>query len=104
VNIKPLVHTGDSSNLAFYAEPGDQRIPGHTWTEVCRNDVQRGPGGGLVQRAVPTFSVSVHEHGTGETGRFTYEPKTKPAPGPLPARTVTRLIRAWKPDDQETRT
>lgn len=104
MNVRPLKHTGDSSNLAFYAESGDQRIPGHTWAEVCRDDVQRGPAGGLIRRAVPAFSVSVHKHGTGEVGRFLYEPKTRPAAGPLSERTVTRLIRAWEPDDQETRT
>ena len=81
--LAPLEHIGDSANLAFYAPRG--RPPGYIWAEVCRDDYRR---------TVPAFSVSVRADGTGEIARFTYEPRTRPAGGPLPARTVTRLIRA----------
>jgi hypothetical protein len=86
-----MVHAGDSSNLAFYAERG--KPPGYVWAEVCRNDFRTAGLGGLTRQRVPTFSFSVYRHGTGELARFTYEPKTRPANGPLPCRTVTRLIR-----------
>ena len=89
--IEPMEHTGDSSNLAFYAP--HVRPPGYVWAEVCRNDFETSGTAGLVRRRVPVFSFTVYQHGTGELARFTYEPKTRPASGALSARTVTRLIR-----------
>lgn len=92
MTIRPLKHTGDSSNLAFYAERGQP--PGYVYAEVLRSDFERNGRGGLKRRRVPVFSITVRRPGTGVIGRFAYEPKTRPAPGPLSERTVTRLVRA----------
>lgn len=88
--LRPFEHTGDSANIAYYTERGSD---GRSWAEVLRNDLS-GSGGVLTRRRLPVFRVTVWRTGTGPVASFTYAPKTKPAPGPLPGRTVTRLIRA----------
>lgn len=93
MRIEPMAHTGDSSDLAFYAER--RRRPGCIWAEVCRNDFRSAPDAGVTRRLVPAFSVTVHKDGTGELGRFTYEPGTRPRAGRLSQSTVTELIRNW---------
>jgi hypothetical protein len=62
------------------------------YAEVLRTDRTR-QGSRMVQRAVPTFWVTVRQPGRGEIASFKYEPATRPAPGPLSERTVTRLVR-----------
>lgn len=91
MTIEPLVYTGHSSNLAFYAERG--KPPGYVWAEVCRNDVTQDGAGGLARLRVPTFSITIYKHGTGELRRMSYKPRARPPDGPFLSRTVTRLVR-----------
>ena len=90
VTIRPLRNAGRSANITFYAEDG--KPPGYVYAEVLRNDMTR-QGGRMVRRRVPTFWVTVRQPGRGEIASFRYEPATRPAPGPLSERTVTRLVR-----------
>lgn len=87
-----LTSTGNSANLYYYVEPGRPR--GHLWAELLRSDdTLTRPGGTARRRPIPTFSLTLIQHGVGELGRTTYTPKTRPQPGRLPDRTVTRLAR-----------
>lgn len=84
---RPLAHTGDSANIAWYYT-ADRQIQ----AEVLRSD--RFPH----EQPRPTrFYVTVRDNARTpiEVGRFTYEPKSKPRPGRLPDRTVNRLVRNW---------
>jgi hypothetical protein len=91
MTIKPLAHSGDSSNIAYYSEP--ETGNGNVWASVLRNDFTHTDGR-MQLRPLPAFHLSIYRIGTGEVARVTYNPKTKPAPGPLPARTVTRIVRS----------
>lgn len=90
MTIRPLVHAGDSANIASYAERGQEGA--YVWAEVLRDDIVRRDGK-LVRRPVPHFGLTVYRYGVGEIARKTYKPNTRPRPGPLPDRTVTRLVR-----------
>lgn len=81
-------HTGDSANIAYY---GDQRKDSGLWCEVLRSDF-RFVNGKAETLLVPKFHVTLYRQGE-EVLNTTYEPKTKPTPGALPARTVTRILR-----------
>jgi hypothetical protein len=88
--VNPLVRTGSSANIAFYAERG--RPPGYVWAEVLRSDLIVAAGRTLV-RKIPEFHLTIYRAGQGEIATARYLPKTRPAGGPLPARTVTAIVR-----------
>ena len=100
--IPPLRHTGNSANIAFYGPVPEAAAPLYLYAEVLRTDTdwrapRRGDGTRPPLRR-PRFSIVLKWWPTGGAKRmseieFTYTPKTKPRPGPLPAVTVTRLIR-----------
>lgn len=105
--MRDLVHTGDSSNIAYYAEyergdPGRTQAGGFIWAEVLRNDYQRsrkgvpaGPGNPLVKRDRPQFHIRVSRTTQqGEIARRTYIPRNPVSPACLDAKTVTRFVRA----------
>lgn len=82
--------TGTCHNIAYYAEPEG----GPVWAEVLCSALERVQGAWRAKR-VPTYYVTVYRRGSGEVARKTYQPTTRPRPvDPLPARTVTRLVRA----------
>lgn len=86
--VAPLHHSGDSANIAYYV----QEDPLGIWASVLRSDHVHGSGT-AVRRSRPVFRFTLHRDGNMKFADFTYEPLTKPAPGPLSGRTVTRLIR-----------
>jgi hypothetical protein len=88
--MKPLHHTGDSSNIAYYAEPTTHH--GDVWCEVLRNDYGHHKGE-LYTLARPVFHLTVYRIGWGEIARHAYRPRTDPGPGPLPAGVVTTMVR-----------
>lgn len=93
--MKPMAHTGDSANLSWYAER-DHGDRDYYYAEVCRNDLERFPGGIITRRSVPEYHIKltlVTEGGSQEVARWTYEPARKPSPLVLGNRTVTRLVR-----------
>jgi hypothetical protein len=85
----PLEHTGDSANIAYYVEQG--RPPGYVWVSVLRSIPPTTTG--KPRRPLPTFHLEVMRHAVGPVAQGTYQPKTMPQPGPLPPRTVSRLVR-----------
>jgi hypothetical protein len=91
--MKPLHHTGDSSNIAFYAAElslGEEPAPGDVWAEVLRSD-HTGPT--LKRRKVPVFHFRVESYSPrGRVAEFTYEPKARPATFALSDRTVNKLV------------
>lgn len=111
--MRDLVHTGDSSNIAYYAEyeRGDPRRTqsgGFIWAEVLRNDYQRsqknapaGPGNPLVKRERPEFHIRVNRIGQGEIASRTYIPRNPVPPGRLDAKAATRLVRAMLKDGED---
>lgn len=98
--MRSLEHTGDSANIAYYRERGQEGEVylerGKVFAHVLRSDFGGRVVNGereLVVYPVPRFSFTVYVGGVGEVCSFSYEPKSKPAPGPLSSRTVTRLVR-----------
>jgi hypothetical protein len=87
-----MVQTGTSQNITYYAERGQRGA--YLWAEVVRNDHQRGPGGFLVHRPVPTFGIYVKRARNEPVTEFIYEPKRRPSTTRLSPVTVARLIRA----------
>jgi hypothetical protein len=81
--VKPLKHTGDSANIAFYGEPIPE-ADGRVWVEVC--DVWRARGGKR------TFRFTIYVQGIGQIERFLYRPRIS-APGRLSEEMVTSLVR-----------
>lgn len=93
--MKPLSHTGDSANIAYYSEP--TREFGDIWAEVLRAGFYwTGSGKRRVMhtRRHPNFWIRVYRIGVGEVAYRKYTPRTDVAAGPLDDRTVTRLVRA----------
>lgn len=88
---RPFEHTGDSANIAFYRETGDEQ---GLWCEVLRSGL-RFENGRARQKAIPDFYVIVRETRTGILGEFKYTPKSRPRDGRLSNRTVTRIVREW---------
>lgn len=88
--VGPLVHTGDSANIAFYRE---RRADGPLWCEVLRADPYvRGVG--FVRGGASAFHVRVYRGRVVDlVAEFTFTPRRRPAPGPLSAVVVTRLVR-----------
>ena len=82
----PLRHTGDSANVAYYAEEN-----GPVWAAVLRSASERRNGKIVAKR--PDYHVTVYRAGVGEVARVRYTPKTRPRTERLPERTVTRLVR-----------
>lgn len=96
MNLRPMEHTGDSANIAYYRErapkPGEQYV----WCEVMRElPFKRGPDGVLSRDRTrkPTYAVRVCRERVGQIGEFTYAPKSDL--GTLSGRSVSRLVRAW---------
>lgn len=88
---KPLVYSGNSSNLYYYGEPR-QEGPGRVWCEVLSWGLFKRPDGSWGTK-VPDYTVTVYVTGRGEVGRTTYQPKRRPPGDHLSPRTVTRLVR-----------
>jgi hypothetical protein len=86
----PLDHTGDSANIAFYAERG--RPDRYVLAEVLRDDYEAAGDGSVTRREMPVFRIIIRRHRVGELSRFTHDPASAPASGPLPAPTVTQLV------------
>ena len=88
--MKPLRHTGDSANIAYYAEPTSNH--GDVFAEVLRSDPYSRR-----RRSSPGrdtwFDVTTYRIGTGQVARTRYAPRSQVPPGPLDAATVTRLVR-----------
>jgi hypothetical protein len=94
--MKPLAHTGDSSNIAYYAEFDNGRAcrdRGDIWAEVLRSGLKRLKGTRTLVRVPPTFYVRVYRIGAGEITRKKYKPRKPVPPGRLDDKTVTRLVR-----------
>ena len=77
--MKPLKHTGDSANIAWYAEGQDQQ-DAYIYAEVLCDSVQRRAGG-LAPRLIPEFHIRVTRVGEGRIAEFTYRPR-RPRPDP----------------------
>jgi hypothetical protein len=93
--MNPLVHTGDSANIAYYAE--EPKRDGYIWAEVLRSDVYWTGSGQRRRsrvRAHPRCYITVYRIGTGQLAERKYIPRNHVPPGPLDAATVTRLVRA----------
>lgn len=96
--VAPMIHTGDSANIAFYRERGNA-TEGYVFCEVIRNDPlpPKGPDGTrdwTNWHPLPTFGVRVYRQGIGAiVDNYHYAPKARPRPGRLPDRTVTQLVR-----------
>jgi hypothetical protein len=92
--MKPLAHTGDSANIAYYTEPTSGH--GDLWAEVLRNDVY-WTGVGKYRRSNkrkrPVFYVTVYRIGTGKVATRTWTPRSDVPPGALDEAVVTRLVR-----------
>ncbi len=92
--VRPMEHTSDSANIAYYRERGAKPGEPYVWANVLRSDIVRVSKGEYARKARPDFYVTVYRTGAGEPlAKLTYAPKSRPAAGALPARTVTRLVR-----------
>jgi hypothetical protein len=78
--MNPMARTGDSSNIARYAERG--KPPGYVWADVLLRSDHRPAGGAVIRAKRPTSRLVIYRRGAGELTRSSYEPKTRPAPGP----------------------
>jgi hypothetical protein len=87
--VRPLKHTGDSANIAFYAP--EDKTGGYVWCEVLRNDWARVDGK-MVLRPLPQFHITVRQFNVGEIARFSYTPPRR-GRFALGDWTVTRLVR-----------
>ena len=84
--VKPIAHTGDSANIAYYTETG-KHLPGAgVWAEVLRSDhYWTGSGRRRVihDRKNPVFHVKVRRESVqGNVAEATYRPRSPSAPGP----------------------
>lgn len=96
--IRPMERTGESANIAFYHERGPKLDVPHIWCEVLCGVPFRRRADRRLERDPDrpiSFEFRVVRQGEGEIGTFTYTPRTQPPPSPLPARTVTRLVRDY---------
>lgn len=93
--LRPLRHSGTTANLDYYGEDAPS-APGRVWCDVMTNafDYERSPGGELkvTAKRVPDYRVTVYVQGRGQVAQVVYEPRRRVA-GPLPTRTVARLVR-----------
>lgn len=79
--------TGGSANITQYSEDDSP-----LWAEVCANTFQMVDGA-LVEREMPTFSITVHKTGVGEIGRTVYGPRRKMRPAKLAPEFVGELVK-----------
>lgn len=93
-----LEHTGDSANIAYYAERGQKGQ--YIWAEVLSDTVRRGRKG-LEPRPVPVFYVRVTRFRAGQIAEFTYRPRRRPAHIPLTGKLVTKLVRGHFADQED---
>jgi hypothetical protein len=96
-DMRPLEHTSDSANIAYYRERGAKPSDPYVWVEVLRSGIEKVDGEWR-SKARPDFYVTVRRiNGTASYTNpltaFTYTPKSRPTHGALPARTVTRIVR-----------
>jgi hypothetical protein len=93
--LRPMVHTGDSANIAFYGERSHNGVRG-VWCEVLRGlPWQRDTGGAVfVNRTLPvTYRFTIYIAGQGKVAEATVERPFANAPERLPTRTVARVVR-----------
>lgn len=87
--MKPLKHTGDSSNIAFYAEDGRSNTrKGDIWCEVLRD--LWGERNALGK---PNFGFRIYRQGDGQIATYRYWPRQPVKDGRLPDDKVTAIVR-----------
>ena len=90
--MKDLRHTGDSANIAFYAEDvnpiGDVQI----WAEILRDDFHHRDGR-MQRRELPRFYITVYRRLHGQVARSRYFPRKPVPPGPLGNKLASQLVR-----------
>jgi len=92
---RPVTHGHNSANIASYGPDQRYRNEDYVCVDVLRNDLDFSTRP-LKRLPVPRFSFTLHlftDHGMVEVARWTYQPKTRPAPGPLSDRTVNQIVR-----------
>lgn len=92
-HVQPMTLIRTSDNVASYTERGQTGLGDYYWAEAIRHDYRK-LGNTPVRRRVPVFEVGVHWNMRGQVTEFTYEPKSRPPNGIIPARTLTGLVRA----------